>query len=151
MLLGDPAAIETRFTGWRRDGSLSAGHSGFARDDHRLASGDYRRLLDHPPSDQLGYLPRLEVRHTSETEIGQVYVPRINWGLLVAVVVLVLGFQSSGNLGAAYGIAVSGMMAITTGLAFIYMRSQGWSLAVAVPVFACLRHRRFDLPCAPTC
>jgi KUP system potassium uptake protein len=85
---------------------------------------------------QLGYLPRLEVRHTSEQEIGQVYVPRINIGLLVAVIVLVLGFRSSDNLGAAYGIAVSGMMAITTGLAFLYMRSQGWSLALAVPVFA---------------
>jgi KUP system potassium uptake protein len=85
---------------------------------------------------QLGYLPRLEVRHTSEQEIGQVYVPRINSGLLVAVIILVLGFRSSDNLGAAYGIAVSGMMAITTGLAFLYMRSQGWSLAFAVPVFA---------------
>ena len=85
---------------------------------------------------QLGYLPRLEVHHTSEQEIGQVYVPRINTFLLVAVIILVLGFRSSGNLGAAYGIAVSGMMAITTGLAFLYMRSQGWSLALAVPVFA---------------
>jgi KUP system potassium uptake protein len=85
---------------------------------------------------QLGYLPRLEVRHTSETEIGQVYVPRINSGLLVAITLLVLGFQTSDNLGAAYGIAVSGMMLITTGLAFIYMRSQGWSLAIAIPVFA---------------
>ncbi len=85
---------------------------------------------------QLGYLPRLEIRHTSEQEIGQVYVPRINSVLLVAVIILVLGFRSSDNLGAAYGIAVSGMMAITTGLAFLYMRSQGWSLALAVPVFA---------------
>jgi KUP system potassium uptake protein len=85
---------------------------------------------------QLGYLPRLEVRHTSEQEIGQVYVPPINGALLIAVVILVLGFRSSGNLGAAYGIAVSGMMAITTGLAFLYMRSRGWSLAIAVPVFA---------------
>src|SRR5213595_1340703 len=84
---------------------------------------------------QLGYLPRLEVRHTSEQEIGQVYVPRINSGLLVAIIVLVLFFQSSDNLGAAYGIAVSGMMLITTCLAFLYMRSRGWSLAVAVPVF----------------
>jgi KUP system potassium uptake protein len=85
---------------------------------------------------QLGYLPRLEVRHTSETEIGQVYVPRINWGLLIAIIALVLGFQTSDNLGAAYGIAVTGMMLITTGLAFIYMRSRGWSLLLAVPVFA---------------
>src|SRR5205085_9404805 len=85
---------------------------------------------------QLGYLPRLEVRHTSETEIGQVYVPRINSGLLIAVILLVLFFQTSDNLGAAYGIAVSGMMFITSCLAFLYMRSRGWSLTVAVPVFA---------------
>jgi len=85
---------------------------------------------------QLGYLPRLEVRHTSEQEIGQVYVPPINTFLLVAIIILMLGFRSSDNLGAAYGIAVSGMMAITTGLAFLYMRSQGWSRVVAIPVFA---------------
>jgi KUP system potassium uptake protein len=84
---------------------------------------------------QLGYLPRFEVRHTSATEIGQVYVPRVNIALLIAIIILVLIFQTSDNLGAAYGIAVSGMMVITTGLAFIYMRSQGWRLAVAVPVF----------------
>jgi KUP system potassium uptake protein len=85
---------------------------------------------------QLGYLPRFEVRHTSETEIGQVYVPRMNIGLLIAVVILVLLFRSSDRLGAAYGIAVSGMMAITTGLAFVYMRSRGWKRAVAIPLFA---------------
>src|SRR5262249_5869854 len=62
---------------------------------------------------QLGYLPRLEVRHTSETEIGQVYVPRINAGLLIAIIILILGFRSSDNIGAAYGVAVSGDMAIT--------------------------------------
>ena len=60
----------------------------------------------------------------------------VNSALLVAVIILVLGFRSSDNLGAAYGIAVSGMMAITTGLAFLYMRSRGWSLAAAIPVFA---------------
>ncbi|MGH7099681.1 MAG: KUP/HAK/KT family potassium transporter, partial [Stellaceae bacterium] len=75
-------------------------------------------------------------RHTSQTEIGQVYVPRTNFVLLVAIIILVLLFQTSDNLGAAYGIAVSGMMVITTGLAFLYMRSRGWSLALAVPVFA---------------
>jgi KUP system potassium uptake protein len=84
---------------------------------------------------QLGYLPRLQVRHTSEQEIGQVYVPRINAALLAAIIVLVLGFQTSDSLGAAYGIAVTGMMAITSVLAFIYMRSIGWSLALAGGVF----------------
>ena len=76
------------------------------------------------------------MRHTSETEIGQVYVPRINYILLIAIIIVVLVFQSSDNLGAAYGIAVSGDMTITTILAFLYMRSQGWSLAAAVPLFA---------------
>src|SRR5262249_11714160 len=84
---------------------------------------------------QLGYLPRLQVRHTSEREIGQVYVPRINGGLLAAIIVLVIGFQTSDSLGAAYGIAVTGMMVITSGLAFIYMRSIGWSLPLAGSVF----------------
>ena len=84
---------------------------------------------------QLGYLPRLEIRHTSATAIGQVYVPRVNSGLLVAIIILVLFFRSSDNLGAAYGIAVSGMMLITSVLAFLYMRSQHWSLAIALPVF----------------
>jgi len=86
---------------------------------------------------QLGYLPRIRVLHTSEEEIGQVYVPRINRALLVAIIILVLGFRSSDNLGSAYGIAVTGMMTITTGLAFLYARAVWkWSLAVALPVFA---------------
>jgi KUP system potassium uptake protein len=86
---------------------------------------------------QLGYLPRLTIRHTSDSEIGQVYVPKINWALLAAIVLLVLGFRSSDSLGTAYGIAVSGMMVITTWLAFIYARrAWRWSLALAVPVFA---------------
>ena len=84
---------------------------------------------------QLGYLPRLQIRHTSEQEIGQVYVPSINAGLLAAIIALVVGFQSSDSLGAAYGIAVTGMMVITSALAFIYMRSIGWSLALAGGVF----------------
>ena len=84
---------------------------------------------------QLGYLPRLLIRHTSEREIGQVYVPLINTGLFAAIILLVLGFQTSGSLGAAYGIAVTGMMAITSGLAFLYMRSTGWSLPMAACVF----------------
>jgi KUP system potassium uptake protein len=84
---------------------------------------------------QLGYLPRLQIRHTSEQEIGQVYVPQINTALLAAIIVLILGFQTSDSLGAAYGIAVTGMMVITSGLAFIYMRSIGWSLPLAGAVF----------------
>ncbi|HUW49390.1 MAG TPA: potassium transporter Kup [Sulfuricella sp.] len=76
---------------------------------------------------QLGYSPRMEVQQTSEREIGQIYLPGINWALLLAVIALVMGFRSSTNLGAAYGIAVTGTMVITTILAFIVVRHLwGW-------------------------
>ena len=68
---------------------------------------------------QLGYLPRMEIRHTSEHAIGQIYIPFVNWFLLIGVVALVLGFQSSSHLAAAYGIAVTGTMAIDTILAAV--------------------------------
>jgi len=68
---------------------------------------------------QLGYAPRLRLLHTSEKEIGQVYVPAINWTLLAAVCALVVGFGSSSALASAYGIAVTGTMLITTVLAFV--------------------------------
>jgi KUP system potassium uptake protein len=85
---------------------------------------------------QLGYLPRLQILHTSEAEIGQVYVPKINLGLLCAVIAVVLGFQSSDRLGGAYGIAVTGTMTITTVLAFVYMRGVvGWTLLSAASLF----------------
>ena len=75
---------------------------------------------------QLGYLPRIRVLHTSQDEIGQIYVPKINAVLLVSIILLILGFRTSDNLGAAYGIAVTGMMTITTLLAYVYAR-QGWN------------------------
>jgi KUP system potassium uptake protein len=62
---------------------------------------------------QLGFLPRLKILHTSARAVGQIYVPLVNWGLLVLVILLALGFKSSGNLAAAYGIAVTGTMFIT--------------------------------------
>jgi KUP system potassium uptake protein len=72
---------------------------------------------------QLGFLPRLTVRHTSAREAGQVYAPAVNWILWVAVLGLVVGFESSGHLASAYGIAVTGTMAITTVLFFSIVRS----------------------------
>ena len=77
---------------------------------------------------QLGYCPRMEILHTSAKEIGQIYVPAINWTLLIMIIALVLGFQSSSSLAAAYGIAVTGTMAITTILAFVVVRKLwGWN------------------------
>jgi KUP system potassium uptake protein len=68
---------------------------------------------------QLGFLPRLTIRHTSRHEIGQVYAPAVNWGIFVAVVALVLGFRSSQHLASAYGIAVTGTLTIDTVLFFV--------------------------------
>jgi KUP system potassium uptake protein len=86
---------------------------------------------------QLGYIPRIRVRHTSAEEIGQVYVSQINIFLLVAVEALVITFQSSEALGAAYGIAVTGTMATVTLLAAIVMiRSHKWNPLWAAPMFA---------------
>ncbi|HLN22422.1 MAG TPA: KUP/HAK/KT family potassium transporter, partial [Patescibacteria group bacterium] len=88
---------------------------------------------------QLGYCPRMEVRHTSATAMGQIYIPQINWTLLVAVVILVAGFKSSSNLAAAYGIAVTGTMATTTILAYFVMRHiWGWRRAVSLPIVGVL-------------
>jgi KUP system potassium uptake protein len=70
----------------------------------------------------LGFLPRLTIRHTSRREIGQVYVPGVNWGIFVAVVALVVGFGSSTALASAYGIAVTGTLAIDTVLFFFVVR-----------------------------
>jgi KUP system potassium uptake protein len=71
---------------------------------------------------RLGFLPRLTIRHTSHAEIGQVYVPAVNWGIFVAVVALVVGFGSSAALAGAYGVAVTGTLAIDTLLFFVVVR-----------------------------
>ncbi len=67
---------------------------------------------------QLGYCPRVDIDHTSDQEIGQIYVPQINWFLMVAVILLVLAFRTSDNLASAYGLSVCGTMVMTTLLAF---------------------------------
>jgi KUP system potassium uptake protein len=77
---------------------------------------------------QLGYSPRVEIVHTSEAEIGQIYVPAVNWLLMIATIGLVLGFQSSSAVAAAYGMAVTTTMVLTTMLAYVVAREQwGWS------------------------
>ena len=72
---------------------------------------------------QLGYCPRMKVTHTSDSEIGQIYVPTVNWMLMFSVFILVLGFKSSSNLASAYGIAVTGTMMIDTILTFIVIHA----------------------------
>ena len=82
---------------------------------------------------QLGYLPRLNVQHTSVRDTGQIYVPAVNWGLFVAIVIAVVMFRSSSELASAYGIAVTLDMLITTTLTFFVIR-YGWKY----PLWLCI-------------
>ena len=86
---------------------------------------------------QLGYMPRIEIVHTSTREIGQIYIPSVNWLLMFSTFGLVLGFQKSTNLAAAYGVAVTTTMVITTLLAYVVARRLwNWSFAAVAPVAA---------------
>ena len=84
---------------------------------------------------QLGYLPRLNIRHTSVQDTGQIYIPFVNWSLFAAIVLAVVMFKSSSNLAAAYGIAVTLDMLITTVLTFFVIR-YGWGYPLALCVAA---------------
>ncbi len=84
---------------------------------------------------QLGFMPRMQIKHTSASTAGQIYIPTVNWGLMIMVIVLVLFFQSSSNLAAAYGIAVTGAMFIDTLLlAAVLISLWRWPLWKAVPL-----------------
>ena len=84
---------------------------------------------------QLGYLPRMNVQHTSAQTIGQIYVPAVNWILLAVVMAAVIGFGSSSKLASAYGVAVMGTMLVTTFLTFFVIR-YGWGYPLWLCVLA---------------
>ena len=82
---------------------------------------------------QLGYLPRMHIQHTSTTQIGQIYIPGLNWVLMIACIGLVVGFESSSNLAAAYGVAVTTDMVFTSILFAVVARSRWhWSLPAVI-------------------
>ncbi|MNJ25573.1 potassium transport protein Kup [compost metagenome] len=84
---------------------------------------------------QLGYVPRMQIQHTSSDEQGQIYIGAVNWALMVGVVLLVLGFESSGALASAYGVAVTGTMLMTTILvSTVMLLLWKWPPVLAVPV-----------------
>ena len=84
---------------------------------------------------QLGLLPRMEIRNTSESHAGQTYLPQVNWMLLAGVIVLVLAFKSSGALASAYGIAVTGTMVVTAIMAIAVMwKHWRWPLWIVLPI-----------------
>jgi len=139
LLMRDPAAIENPFyllaPRWFLYPLLVIATLAAIVASQALISGAYS--LAHQ-SVQLGYWPRLTIVHTSAREHGQIYVPEVNKALMVGTLLIVVGFQSSSALGAAYGIAVTGTMAITTLLFSIIARSQwGWPMwrTVALALF----------------
>lgn len=86
---------------------------------------------------QLGFIPRLTIKHTSASEAGQIYIPFVNWAIMISVILLVLTFQSSSNLASAYGIAVTGAMFIDTCLlAIVMVVLWKWKLWYAIPLLA---------------
>ena len=86
---------------------------------------------------QLGYMPRVQILHTSAKEIGQIYVPAVNWGLCIVTIILVLEFQTSSNLAAAYGVAVTTTMVITSTLLLVVARDVWrWTRLAAISLVA---------------
>jgi KUP system potassium uptake protein len=122
LLLADPSAVAHPFfrmvPGWALYPMVALATMATVIASQAVISGAYSLTRQ---AIQLGYCPRLAVQHTSEKEMGQVYMPWINWALLVAVLALVLGFRSSSALASAYGIAVTGTMAIDTILMYFVM------------------------------
>ncbi len=133
LLLADPTAIENPFyrlaPSWAVLPLVLLATMATVIASQALISGAYSLTSQ---AIQLGYLPRLRVDHTSPRHFGQIYVPTVNWILMVAAVALVFSFGSSSRLAAAYGVGVATDMVITALLLFVVMRSRWqWSLARA--------------------
>jgi KUP system potassium uptake protein len=136
LLLADPAAIKNPFylmvSPWALVPLLLLATAAAIIASQAVISGAFSLARQ---AVQMGYCPRLQIMHTSEREIGQIYVPFINWTLFVAVVLLVLGFQRSSGLAGAYGIAVTLAMLIDAVLIFFVMRRiWHWSLPLALAI-----------------
>lgn len=136
LVIGDPSAIDSPFyrmaPTWALWPLLILATAATIIASQALISGAFSLTMQ---AVQLGYLSRVRILHTSETESGQIYIPAINWTLMAACVGLVLGFRSSSGLAAAYGVAVATTMVITTVLFFIVTRERWkWSKPVAVSI-----------------
>jgi KUP system potassium uptake protein len=137
LILSDPKAIENPFfllgPDWLRLPMVILATVATVIASQALISGAYSIARQ---SMQLGFLPRMTVRHTSVTEEGQIYVPQVNTALLLGVLILVFTFRSSDNLAAAYGIAVTGTFLCTCVLAMVVFRRQfHWSRLATIAVF----------------
>ena len=134
LILGHPASISNPFfllaPGWARLPMVLLATVATVIASQAVISGAFS--VAHQAG-QLGYLPRLRIQYTSEKVMGQIYVPWINWLLLVSVLTLVLAFRSSAALAYAYGTAVTGTISITTLLFFYYARHRWrWPLWIVL-------------------
>jgi KUP system potassium uptake protein len=134
IVLDDPAKLSSPFflllPGWGRLPMVFLATAATVIAAQAVITGAYSVTAQ---AAQLGYLPRLRVQHTSESTMGQIYVPWINWLLLVSVLTLVFAFRSSAALAAAYGMAVTGTITIAT-LVFFFVARQRWRTPVWVLV-----------------
>ncbi|MBL8250219.1 MAG: potassium transporter Kup [Candidatus Competibacter sp.] len=140
LLLKDPAAIQNPFfllaPGWALIPMVALATAATVIASQAVISGAFSVARQ---AVQLGYLPRMRIVHTSHMEAGQIYVPFTNWTLYIAVMALVFGFQSSSNLAAAYGIAVTGTMMIDTILvSFVVFLAWRWNPWLAAPLLLAL-------------
>jgi len=135
-LLADPSAVENPFfhlaPAWALIPLVVLATLAAAVASQAVISGVFSLTMQ---AVQLGFAPRVSVRHTSDVEFGQVYVPSINWALMVACILTVIGFGSSSALAAAYGVGVTTDMTIATLLLYLVMRSRWrWPLLAALPL-----------------
>ncbi len=131
LLLRDPAAAENPFyhlaPSWGLYPLIALATAATIIASQAVISGAFSLTRQ---AVQLGYSPRLRIEHTSSREIGQIYVPAVNWGLMLLTCALVLGFGSSSNIAGAYGVALSTLMLITT-LMFYVMSREVWRWSIA--------------------
>ena len=138
LLLNNPTAIQHPVLSHGAGlVALSACGPGDGRDGDRIPSGDLRRLFHDPTSGATRLRAPYDDPAYVGSQMGQIYMPGVNWALLLVVVALVLTFKSSTSLAAAYGIAVTGTMIITTSFAFLVARNEWqWSQFKSLAVFA---------------
>ena len=138
LLIADPKAIENpfflMFPDWALIPMVALATAATVIASQAVITGAYSLTRQ---AIQLGLMPRFEIRHTSETHSGQIYIPRINMLLFVAVILLVVLFRSSSALAAAYGIAVTGTMVVTAMMGFVVIwRVWKWSPIAAAALIA---------------
>jgi KUP system potassium uptake protein len=123
LLIRDPSAVENPFfrmtPGWALYPVVVIATAAAVIASQALITGAFSLTMQ---AVQLGYIPRMEIQHTSSRERGQIYIPAINWLLMISCIGLVLGFRSSSNVAAAYGVAVTTTMVVTTLLLFVVER-----------------------------